>query len=101
MAASNLGLLSLAPSMTSTQNTALKENILYSATGEIETTAHLLSQVKALQEHVNPPYIRGNYLLRPRLEMSNNRSAGFGVLFAFCDTKRVFYSSFALLPRRM
>lgn len=64
MAASNLGLLSLAPSSVSTQNVALKENIVYAARGEIETTARLLSQVKTLQEHVNPPYLRGDYCCR-------------------------------------
>lgn len=63
MAASNLGLLSLAPSTASTQNVGLKENIVYAARGEIQTMAHLLSQVKTLQEHVNPPYLRGECLL--------------------------------------
>ncbi|CAM9170522.1 unnamed protein product, partial [Ectocarpus fasciculatus] len=60
--AARLGLLSALPSTTtasSTHNVALKENILYAARGEIETTARLLSQVKTLQEHVNPPYLKG------------------------------------------
>ncbi|CAN0331568.1 unnamed protein product, partial [Pylaiella littoralis] len=62
--ASNLGLLSPPGLPTvraaTVQNVTLKENVLYAAREEIETTARLLSQVKILQEeHVNPPYLRG------------------------------------------
>lgn len=65
MPASKLGLLSPPGQSTASaaivQNVALKENILYAARGDIETTARLLSQVKTLQEeHVNPPYLRGD-----------------------------------------
>ncbi|CAN0343696.1 unnamed protein product [Ectocarpus sp. 8 AP-2014] len=65
--AARLGLLSPLPSAASTHNVALKENILYAARGEIETTARLLSQVKALQEHINPPYLKDMPLLTARL----------------------------------
>ncbi|CAM9225357.1 unnamed protein product [Ectocarpus sp. 13 AM-2016] len=68
--AARLGLLSPLPSTTtaaSTHNVALKENILYAARGEIETTARLLSQVKTLQEHVNPPYLKDMPQLTARL----------------------------------
>jgi len=63
IAASNLGLLSMGSSTTtaaSAQNRALKESILHAARGEIETTARLLSQIQSLQDHVNPPYLRGD-----------------------------------------
>lgn len=50
-------------SAASAQNTALKESIVHAARGEIETTARLLSQVKNLQDHVNPPYLRGDFAL--------------------------------------
>eukprot|EP00752_Nemacystus_decipiens_P007075 g6340.t1 len=65
--ASHLGLLSLAPSTASTQHVALKENIVYTARGEVEITARLLSQVKTLQEHINPPYLRDMPQLTRRL----------------------------------
>ncbi|CAM9236460.1 unnamed protein product, partial [Hapterophycus canaliculatus] len=60
--AARQGLLSPAPygiTAGTAQNVGLKENILYAAKGEIETTARLLSQVKTLEQHVNPPYLRG------------------------------------------
>lgn len=81
MAASNLGLLSLAPSTAPTQHMALKENIVYAARGEIETTARLLSHVKTLQEHVNPPYLKGE-LLAGRVWKHRTVAAGVGVLVA-------------------
>eukprot|EP00903_Cladosiphon_okamuranus_P013511 g12583.t2 len=70
--ASNLGLLSMAPSTASTQNEGLRENIVCAVRGEIETTARLLSQVKTLQEHVNPPYLRDI----PQLTSSLSRLEG-------------------------
>lgn len=42
------------------ETVALKESILLSSREEIEETAKMLSKVKALQEHINPPYLRGN-----------------------------------------
>lgn len=72
MPASSLGLLSPPGQSTASaaivQNVALKENILYAARGEIETTARLLSHVNTLQEeHVNPAYLRGELPLNGRL----------------------------------
>ncbi|CAM9408854.1 unnamed protein product [Scytosiphon promiscuus] len=68
--AAHLGLLSTAPygsTADTAQNVALKENILYAARGEIDTTARLLSQVKTLEEHVNPPYLRDTPQFAARL----------------------------------
>lgn len=60
--ASHLGLLSPMPSTSSPtldDNVALKESILLAARGEIEATASVLAKVKALDKHINPPYLRG------------------------------------------
>lgn len=38
----------------------LKESIVLAARGEIEATASVLEQAKVLEEHVNPPYLRGD-----------------------------------------
>lgn len=62
--ASHLGLLSHASSVSapSAEHDAIAEKIVLSAKGEIEATAEALAQVKALKEHVNPPYLRGDGL---------------------------------------
>lgn len=60
--ASHLGLLSPEPSTTTSpsieNNVALKESIILTARGEIEATASVLAKVKALEKHINPPYLR-------------------------------------------
>eukprot|EP00904_Undaria_pinnatifida_P005903 jgi/Undpi1/2442/HiC_scaffold_13.g05823.m1 len=69
--ASHLGLLSPMPSTSSPtldDNVALKESILLAARGEIEATASVLAKVKALDKHINPPYLRDISQLSARLD---------------------------------